>query len=170
MRHGGERTSENRAGNTRDDASSRPCLSCAIVSGDTATTGGVLLETAHFHAHQDVAYPVPGLIIVALKRHVRALDELTDEEAVELVRTLRRLRRAQREALGVEHVYYFYNEDTSHHFHVWMVPRYGWMGQFGKSVESVRPALRHAQETMTAEQDAAAVRDAIGRLRDALAH
>lgn len=144
------------------------CLSCAIVAGQTATTGGVLLETPHFHAHQDFAYPIPGLVIVALRRHVCALDELTEQEAVELAQTLRRIRRAQRVALGIEHVYYFYNEDTSHHFHVWMVPRYDWMAQFGKSIEAVRPALRYAQQEMTGEQDTAAVRDAIVRLRAAL--
>jgi hypothetical protein len=33
-------------------------------------------------------------------------------------------------------VYYFYNEDTTHHFQLWMVPRYGWMYEIGRSVES----------------------------------
>ena len=87
-------------------AGSGHCLSCAIVAGQTKTTGGTLFETAHFHAHQDFAYPIPGLVIVALKRHARALDELTDVEVVELARVLRRLRRAQREALAIEYVYY----------------------------------------------------------------
>lgn len=155
---------ETRAANT----SAPHCLSCAIVAGQTATTGGILLETPHFHAHQDFAYPIPGLVIVALRRHACALDELTEQEASELALTLRRIRRVQRAALGIEHVYYFYNEDTSHHFHVWMVPRYDWMAQFGKSIESVRPALRYAQQEMTSERDTAVVRDAISRLRAAL--
>ena len=141
------------------------CLACAIVRGDRVPPGGAILETAFFHAHQDVAYPVPGFVILAAKRHLRALDELTPQEAQEFITLVRRIRQAQRAALGIEQVYYFYNEDTAHHFHAWLMPRYPWMAAFGRSVESVRPALRHAQATLTSEADHAAVVAAVDRLR-----
>jgi diadenosine tetraphosphate (Ap4A) HIT family hydrolase len=99
------------------------CLSCEIVQGGWQLTGGPILETAHYHAHQDVSYPVPGQVIVATKRHVRNLDELSVGEIGELLPILVKIRAAQRAILGFETVYYFYNEDTTHHFHVWMVPR-----------------------------------------------
>lgn len=123
-------------------------MSCALTSGFVELDGGVIGETAHFHAHQDVAYPIKGLVIVASKRHVISLDELTEEEQRDYISFLANIRRAQRAALGIEHVYYFYNEDTTHHFHTWMVPRYPWMEQFGRSVESVRPVLLHARTQM----------------------
>ena len=124
------------------------CLSCALTSGLVEPDGGIIGETAHFHAHQDVAYPIKGLVIVASKRHVISLDELTEEERQDYISFLAKIRRAQRAALGIEHVYYFYNEDTTHHFHTWMVPRYPWMERFGRSVESVRPVLLHARTQM----------------------
>ncbi len=34
------------------------CLSCAVANGVIEPTGGVVLETRHFHAHQDLAYPI----------------------------------------------------------------------------------------------------------------
>jgi diadenosine tetraphosphate (Ap4A) HIT family hydrolase len=105
-----------------------------------------MVETPFFHAHQDIAYPIPGLVILASKRHFYTMDELTDEEADDYMRLIRRIRAAQRQELGIEHVYYFYNEDTTHHFHLWMVPRYEWMYDLGRSVESLRPALRYARE------------------------
>src|SRR5689334_9255963 len=89
------------------------CLACAIVRGAQVPPGGAILETASFHAHQDVAYPVPGFVILAAKRHVRALDELTSEEAQEFITLVQRIRQAQRAVLGIAHVYYFYNEDTT---------------------------------------------------------
>jgi diadenosine tetraphosphate (Ap4A) HIT family hydrolase len=135
------------------------------VRGAQTPPGGAILETASFHAHQDVAYPVPGFVILAAKRHVRALDELTADEAQEFIRLVQRIRQAQRAVLGIEHVYYFYNEDTLHHFHAWLMPRYPWMAAFGRSIESVRPALRHAQATLTSEADLAAVLAAVDRLR-----
>lgn len=61
---------------------------------------------------------------------------------------LSRIRKAQRDVLEIEYVCYFYNEDTTHHFHTWMVPRYDWMYEFGRSVESVRPLLLHVRNKM----------------------
>ena len=46
------------------------CLSCDIVEGRRPVVGGTIFETEWFHAHQDVAYPIPGMVIVATKRHV----------------------------------------------------------------------------------------------------
>jgi diadenosine tetraphosphate (Ap4A) HIT family hydrolase len=144
------------------------CLSCAIVRGERASLGGTIIETGAFHSHQDVAYPVPGLVIVAAKRHIKCFDELNEDEAAELGVLVRRIRAAQRDVLDVAHVYYFYNEDTSHHFHLWMVPRYEWMQAFGRSVESLRPALVHAREHMASPAELAITEHSVGLLRAAL--
>ncbi|MFK8793817.1 HIT family protein [Planococcus plakortidis] len=144
------------------------CLSCALVNGLIEPEGGVVVETEHFHAHQDVAYPIPGLIIVASKRHLKSLDELTEAERLDYITVLSEIRKAQRDVLGIESVYYFYNEDTTHHFHTWMVPRYDWMYEFGRSVESVRPALLHARNEMNDEANLKSVRQAISALTEEL--
>ncbi|KYG59265.1 HIT family protein [Planococcus maritimus] len=144
------------------------CLSCALVNGVIEPEGGVVVETEHFHAHQDVAYPIPGLIILASKRHLKSLDELTEAERLDYITILSEIRKAQREVLGIESVYYFYNEDTTHHFHTWMVPRYEWMYEFGRSVESVRPVLLHARNEMNDEANVRNVRQAIAALTEEL--
>ena len=144
------------------------CLSCALTSGVIEPDGGVVFESDHFHAHQDVAYPIKGLIILASKRHIKCVDELTEEEQMDYITTLTKIRRAQRKILGIEHVYYFYNEDTTHHFHTWMVPRYEWMYQFGRSVESVRPVLLHARNEMNDHENVKAVMEAIHALAEEL--
>ncbi|MEH7081692.1 HIT domain-containing protein [Neobacillus drentensis] len=141
------------------------CLSCALISGLIEPDGGVVYETEYFHAHQDVAYPIKGLIIVASKRHITCLDELTEAEKTDYINILSKIRKAQREVLGIGHVYYFYNEDTTHHFHIWMVPRYEWMYQFGRSVESVRPVLLHARNEMNHDENLQEVMEAIKQLK-----
>ncbi|WDL97183.1 HIT family protein [Alicyclobacillus sp. ALC3] len=146
------------------------CLSCAVTSGLVESSGGVIYEDELFHAHQDVAYPIPGLVILASKRHFYRMDELTAAEATRYINLIKKIRAAQSEQLGVNHVYYFYNEDTTHHFHLWMVPRYEWMGQFGKSVESLRPSLLHARQSMSDEKNVAYAMDCIDKLRNALSH
>ena len=96
------------------------------------------------------------------------MDELTDMEATKYIDLIRRIRVAQATQLGIDHVYYFYNEDTTHHFHLWMVPRYEWMQQFGNSVESLRPSLVHARQSMNDEGNVKHVMDCIRKLREAL--
>lgn len=144
------------------------CLSCALVNGLIEPEGGVVVETEHFHAHQDVAYPIPGLIILASKRHLKSLDELTEVERLDYITILSEIRKAQREVLGIDAVYYFYNEDTTHHFHTWMVPRYDWMYEFGRSIESVRPVLLHARNKMNDEGNVTEMRKAIAALTEEL--
>jgi diadenosine tetraphosphate (Ap4A) HIT family hydrolase len=144
------------------------CLSCALTSGLIEPDGGVIFETEHFHAHQDVAYPIEGLVILASKRHVKCLDELTDEERLDYINSMTAIRKAQREVLGIDYVYYFYNEDTTHHFHTWMVPRYDWMNKFGRSVESVRPVLLHARNHRNTKENNQKVMKAIETLKNAL--
>lgn len=144
------------------------CLSCALTSGLVEPEGGTVIETAYFHAHQDVAYPIKGLIILASKRHIKCLDELSDIERMEYIELLAKIRKAQRDVLGIDYVYYFYNEDTTHHFHTWMVPRYEWMSKFGHSVESLRPVLRHARNNMNDRLNVENVMEAIQTLRKEL--
>ncbi|GAA0398383.1 diadenosine tetraphosphate hydrolase [Paenibacillus motobuensis] len=144
------------------------CLSCALTSGLIVPTGGVIYESDHFHVHQDVAYPIKGLVILAAKRHFYGMDELTDEEQSEYISLIHRIRRAQRTRLGIEKVYYFYNEDTTHHFHLWMVPRYEWMKKFGNSVESLRPVLVHARNYMNDAENMNEVLGGIDQLREGL--
>lgn len=144
------------------------CLSCALTSGLIEPDGGVVIETEHFRAHQDVAYPIKGLIILASKRHIKCFDELTEEEKLDYINILTKIRKAQREVLGINYVYYFYNEDTTHHFHTWMVPRYEWMYEFGRSVESVRPVLLHARNNMNDEENVKGVMEAIKLLTEEL--
>ena len=141
------------------------CLSCDIVNGRKVLVGGTILETDSFHAHQDVAYPIPGMVILASKRHLLCLDELSDSEVEEWARVLHLLRSAQRAVLGVDHVYYFYNEDTRHHFHTWMMPRYQWMSELGRSVQSVRPILRRSADETVRALDTKAVEQAAADLR-----
>ncbi|RLL48320.1 diadenosine tetraphosphate hydrolase [Oceanobacillus piezotolerans] len=144
------------------------CLSCALTSGVIEPEGGVVLETDYFHAHQDVAYPIKGLIILASKRHIKCFDELIEEEKTDYIQVLSKLRKAQRDVLGIESVYYFYNEDTTHHFHTWMVPRYDWIDKFGRLVESVRPVLLHARNNLNDNENMQEVMAAIDSLTKAL--
>lgn len=96
------------------------------------------------------------------------MDELTNEERLEFILLIHKLRSEQRKRLGIEKVYYFYNEDTTHHFHLWKVPRCEWMYQFGNSVESLRPALLHARNNMNDDENMKSVEEGVSMLREGM--
>ena len=96
------------------------------------------------------------------------LDEMKAEERSDYSTFVHNIRSVQRQRMQIESVYYFYNEDTTHHFHLWMVPRYEWMEAFGRSVESLRPVLRHAREERNDEPNRQLVLQGIETLRQGL--
>lgn len=143
------------------------CIGCHHSAlGDAVK--GALVVTDLFHAHQDHEIPIPGFIILATRRHIGRIDEMTDEEATEFMSLVRRIRHAMRTALGIHEVYLVQEEDTDDHFHLWLLPRYDWMKdetKFGHKVSSARPVLEYARTTMKTPENIAAVDAAIATLR-----
>ncbi len=64
-----------------------------------------------------------------------------------------------KEALGIDDVYLFENEDTIHNFHLWIFPRHKWMEKFGRRIESVRPIMEHATKSMSDPKNIKKVKD-----------
>ncbi len=142
------------------------CIGCAIQHGEVQSPGGRIAESAHFTAAQDYEIPIPGFVILASKRHLQSVDEFTDDEQKDFVEFLCRMRKAMRQALGIEVVYLIQEEDTSDHFHVWMFPRYPWMAEkFGKKIQSVRPIMEYAREHLKTPENLKRVGEATEKLK-----
>ena len=142
------------------------CLGCARERGEIGA--GSILRTQHFDAHQDYEIPIPGFVILSSRRHIKSVDEFTEEEQREFIETLCKVRKAMRTAMGVETAYVVQEEDTSHHFHVWLFPRHEWMTQFGRKIQSGRPIMEYAREHMKTPESLAAVEDAVLKMKSAL--
>lgn len=85
----------------------------------------MLLREGPFAVHAvDGPTPVPGWMVVTAVRCTRAVYTLEAEELSALMPLCARVMRAQREALGAEHVYLFAIGDVLRHCHVHLVPRY----------------------------------------------
>ena len=107
----------------------------------------VVLKTPFFTVAQDWEVPIPAFFIISCNRPVRSVAEFTDEEAVAFGLLVKQVRRGMQEVNTCDEVYVFQNEDSRHGFHLWLLPRYEWMEQYGRKVESVRPILEHAQQS-----------------------
>lgn len=127
-----------------------------------------IIETEHFIVNQDWEVPIAGFFIVAAKREMRSVMDFSDEEAIDFIRLLAKVRKGMKDILGIEECYIFQNEDTEHDYHLWIFPRYGWMVRFGKRIESVRPIIEYAKKNMTDEKNMSLVDDYVNRMRQYL--
>lgn len=146
------------------------CLSCAIVQDQVEPRGGSVIRSQHFDVGQDFEIPIPGFMIIAPLRHLHSVDEFTEAEAAEFMKILQSTRKLQRDVLGIDAVYIHQEEDRSHHFHLWMLPRYDWMEtRFGRKVESVRPIMEYARTELKTDRALTELDDSVMRLRHAAA-
>jgi len=122
------------------------CVGCAIAAGELTPPGGIIAETPNFIVHQDPEIPIKGFLIVASKRHIRSMVELSEEEAQELFGLVYRARLAQRRLGDIREVTVI-QEERSEHFHLWLLPRDAWMDrEFKNSLSTIRNMLSYAKE------------------------
>lgn len=127
------------------------CLSCAIAQNQVEIRGGSVIRSQHFDVHQDFEIPIPGFMILTALRHVLSVDEFTPDERREFMDVLCDTRKLLRQELGIDVVYLHQEEDTSHHFHLWIFPRHSWMKDHGRKVESMRPIMEYARANLKTE-------------------
>ncbi len=128
-----------------------------------------ILVTEHFDVHQDWEVPIVGFLIVAAQRKVVSVMEFNDAEIEDFMKVLIKVRKAMKEVLGIDQVYFFQNEKTSHNlFHMWILPHHTWMEQFGYKIEAARPIINHALENFTSDRDLQEVKEAAKKLNQYL--
>lgn len=82
-------------------------------------------ENTHCRVHQDYALPIPGMMVVETKRHVRLISDLTEGEQFDLNEATVKVRAAMLD-LGID-IASLVIEDKSSHIHLWLMPIYEWM-------------------------------------------
>jgi diadenosine tetraphosphate (Ap4A) HIT family hydrolase len=110
------------------------CQSCQAGAGAIVLTDAPRLDLDEYwyveHCHP---VAVAGWLVLVLRRHARALHELTDDEAVALGRWLPALTRALHTATGceLEYVMQFAEGEGFQHVHVHLVARaHDWPAEF----------------------------------------
>jgi len=125
-----------------------------------------VIITEFFDVHQDWMMPIPGFFIIESLRKIRSVAELNDEEAIDFINLIRKIRSGMKDILGIEDIYLFQNEDSKYSFHLWVFPRHQWMEQFGRRIESVRQIMNYAKENMANEEIFQQVKASVTKMRD----
>jgi diadenosine tetraphosphate (Ap4A) HIT family hydrolase len=104
------------------------CLTCELMQRREA--GGAPLwddiyRTPYWCVVHSFNTALPGWLVIVCRRHIAALDELTEAEAVDLGVLLRRVSLALREATGCVKTYVaqFAEAQGHQHVHVHVIPR-----------------------------------------------
>jgi len=56
------------------------CIGCDVYSGDIDMSESLVYENDLFRIIHDTENPIPGFFVISPKRHIRTLNELTEEE------------------------------------------------------------------------------------------
>lgn len=125
-----------------------------------------IYDSENFNIHQDREVPIHAFFIIESKRKIRSFSEFTDEESMEFMQILKKLRIGMETILSIKDVYFFQNEDSEHGFHLWVFPRHTWMEKFGRKIQSVRPIINYAKENLTDEKTIAECKVAVEKMKE----
>ena len=143
------------------------CKGCLVESGVVGARGAIL-KTKYFDIHQDCETPIPGFLIISTRRHILSIAEFSEAEMEEFSRLVKVTVEGMKTALGIKDVYLFQNEDSKHHFHLWLFPRLDWMNNFGKKIQSVRPIMDYAAKELNTPAQWNVVDKAVQKMRSYL--
>lgn len=144
------------------------CIGCSIGNGEIIPPGGVLMNTNNFVLHEDPEIPIKAFLIIASKKHIKSISELTYEESQELFDLVYRGRMALKSIEGIKEVSII-QEERSGHFHLWLLPRYEWMDEkFDNSLSAVRDILSHARNNHKTEENISEILLAVDKIKNVL--
>ena len=112
----------------RARATMNPCKTCELVSRRNAGDAPLwdrIRRTQFWDLVHSYNTALPGWLVLVARRHIEAIDELSDDEAIELGRLLRQASIALKEVTGCAKTYVMqFAEDPDHpHVHFHIVPR-----------------------------------------------
>ncbi len=117
-------------------------MGCAIARKTLPVPGGFIRKSGHFCVHQDPLLPLPGFVVIASRRHIRSLGEMTEAEYAEFPGLVRETHMAIKKAAQIEYLTLIQEEHSSH-FHLWFFP---WLPEIAK--RHGEPSLAKIREIM----------------------
>ena len=125
------------------------CMGCAISNKEIDIPGGIIYEGKYTLLGADPEIPIPGFLILTIKRHVNSISQLSKEERYEVADVVFYAEKALKE-LNITNEITLVQEERSKHLHIWIFPNYDWMNEkFGKGIKYLRDISEYAQKNIT---------------------
>ena len=121
------------------------CLGCDVARHKLIPPGEYVYEDDFINVSADPEIPIPGFMVLGIKKHVRTMNELSKEERYRIIDILNLTIENIKECEIANKVLVI-QEERSRHFHIWIVPIHEWMKEYGESVKNIDKIIEHSKE------------------------
>ncbi len=143
------------------------CLGCLPKDDPKLRALQPIWSDEHFVLHPDITAPIPGLVILETRRHVRTVLDFNEAEEAAYNGLEKKIRKALKDALGLDS-FVTYQHDSSSHFHRCFLPYYPWMNQFDDAGEHLADVLDYSRQRMKNEEVFRQLEEANQKLKEVL--
>ena len=127
----------------------------------------IVYEDEYFRAHQDYALPIPGMMVIETKRHIKRITEFKRGEKEGIANVLMKIRQAMR-SVGLEEAVLIQQEKSSH-FHVWWLPIHPWMREATNGrLRNIQDIFDYAKKNLKNKEDIKAVEKTTRKIKKSL--
>ena len=124
------------------------CLSCDIANHKIIPPGGYIYEDDFINVSADPEIPIEGFVVLGVNKHVKSLCDFTDEERNRIMEVLNKtIQVIKREGISKE--VFLIQEETSQHFHIWIVPTHEWKNNLGKDLRNLQKIIDYSKDRVT---------------------
>jgi len=121
------------------------CMGCDIANHKMIPPGGYVYEDSFINISADPQIPIPGFMVLGIKKHIKSINELSKEERYQIMDVLNLTIEKMKEC-DITREVLIIQEENARHFHIWIVPIYEWMEQFDKSVNNIDKIIQYSNE------------------------
>ena len=121
------------------------CMGCDIANHKMIPPGGYAYEDSLINISADPQIPIPGFMVLGIKKHIKSINELSKEERYQIMDVLNLTIEKMKEC-NITREVLIIQEEYARHFHIWIVPTYEWMEQFDKSVNNIDRIIQYSNE------------------------
>lgn len=120
-------------------------MGCETANHQLIPPGGYVYEDDFINVSADFEIPIPGFMILGINKHYQSINQMTSQERSKVIEVLNQTIEIVKKVCQVENVTIIQEEKCTH-FHIWILPSYSWMDQFGKGSYGIKEKFSFAKE------------------------
>ncbi len=121
------------------------CMGCDIANHKMIPPGGYVYEDDLINVSADPLIAIIGFLVLGVNRHINSLNQMSESELFKITKVLNETVSIVKEVCNIETVTII-QEEESKHFHIWILPNYDWMKQFGKGCTGIKEKIEYSKK------------------------
>ena len=121
------------------------CMGCDIANNKMIPPGGYVYQDDLINVSADPLIPIIGFMVLGINRHINSLNQMSEDELFRVIKILNKTVTIVKEVCNIETVTII-QEEESNHYHIWVLPNYDWMKQFGKGCIGIKEKIEYSKK------------------------